>query len=224
MASPGEPKESNEITILSGGADGSDLEWARVAGLLGYRVRVFSFADHKRALGHPHSTKWEELNLKTANKGALAEMTEKLAVAAKRLQKAAPNMRTYPGKLVARNWLIAKNASAMFAITQELASLTPSNLCVGVDGGTGWACQLFADRHLTPFSTNREIPLFLFAQSPGRGAWYQCTIRDRNYAWVELGEDGPPRPETFDTYAGVGTRTLSEAGKQAIRRLCVGSE
>ena len=197
--------------LVSGGALGADLRWAQAAAAAGCAVRVMSFAGHKVAPQHPHEAAFKHLK-----ESDIQAARKCLAVAARQLGKGAPNPASYTGKLLARNFNIAKTAEAMYAVG-SLLTLNPLNGSVGVDGGTGWACQLFANR-LGP-TVDGALPLFLFSTTsvPARG-WYQCFVaRGAGYAWHPC--PVPPSPTTFSVFAGVGTRQMTPEGSNAIAEL-----
>jgi len=90
--------------------------------------------------------------------------------------------------LLARNWMQVKNADAVFAVGHLVNGI--------VDGGTGWAVQMAIDA---------GKPVYVFDQE--RGQWYKNI--DGKWSESEV-------PALTKNFAGIGTRQLNEAGKQAI--------
>jgi hypothetical protein len=101
----------------------------------------------------------------------------------------------------------------MFAVGR-LLSLGPHHESTMVDGGTGWACQLFADARPAP----GPLPLFVFHDqqvSIPRG-WFRLTRQTvGRLAW----HSADPDLRDFTVVAGVGSRVLSWNGSNAILRL-----
>jgi hypothetical protein len=95
--------------------------------------------------------------------------------------------------LLSRNWYQVKNADAVFAI-----GTFTNDMKLTASGGTGWAVQMAIDSRKT---------VYLFDQDSNK--WY-------------LSEEGSTFYETSTpiltfNFAGIGTREINEAGKQAIR-------
>lgn len=114
-------------------------------------------------------------------------------------------LRRQPDKymsLLARNWQQVKNADAVFAVGR-LASQTQ------VDGGTGWAVQMAIDA---------GKPVYVFDQS--RGRWYayrqQTDLLGNSTGGVFVETETPILTKNF---AGIGTRDLNDAGREAIRQV-----
>jgi alkylated DNA repair dioxygenase AlkB len=110
----------------------------------------------------------------------------------------------YNGGLVRRDYLQAKAADAVFAIGNVLTpgdknkkGYAVKSKTDSVDGGTGYAVQM---------AINLGKPVYVFDQT-----------YEKWFAW----EDGKFRisdvPTLTTKFAGIGTREINEAGKQAIR-------
>ena len=76
-----------------------------------------------------------------------------------------------------------------------------------VQGGTGWAVQMFLDRFEQEAQFN-PIPAYVYDQETQR--WYQWCKE-----WKPI--DQPPKPSGL--WAGIGSRKLTDSGKWAIRSL-----
>jgi len=213
-ASQPEPaaKRVKTTELVSGGAQGADVAWARSAAATGCTVKVQSFSGHKMP---PHPVKTSVVQLSASDmQAAQKPLTE----AARQLGKGAPKSGNYIYNLLARNYSIARSVEAMYAVAR-LSSLAPLNGAVGVDSGTGWACQLFAN---LLSSHDGPMPLFVFntSSSPAQG-WYQCHAT-RNAGMRRLTWQACPlplHPSTFRTFAGVGSRDLSPDGETAIAQI-----
>ncbi len=110
----------------------------------------------------------------------------------------------YNGGLVRRDYLQAKAADAVFAIgnivtpgSKNKKGYAVKSKTDSVDGGTGYAVQM---------AINLGKPVYVFDQT-----------YEKWFAW----EDGKFRisnvPTLTTKFAGIGTREINEAGKQAIR-------
>lgn len=96
--------------------------------------------------------------------------------------------------LLARNWMQVKNADAVYAIAQNIRDNDK------VDGGTGWAAQMAIDS---------RKPLFVYSQKEKKWyKWMQGTFKAISYI-----------PKLTKNFAGIGTRSLSDAGRIAIREV-----
>lgn len=178
---------------LSGGAAGSDAQWGMNAGRIGQSVIHWSF------VGHKHSVADQEVVRLT---------DEQLLKADAALRKASKSLkRPWPGKrsrtvssLLRRNWYQVAWSDSLYAIS----TINEKNL---VDGGTGWAVQMFLDR-FEKLSKFEPIPAYVFDQN--RKQWFQWID-----GWKPI--ESPPRPQGI--WTGVGTRSLNDDGKWAIRNL-----
>lgn len=111
-------------------------------------------------------------------------------------------MRTFPPKsphatnLLRRNWYQVRDADSVYAGSE----FDERGLVVG---GTAWAVQMFIDRH-----NSEACSCYVFDQINGK--WFKWEGR-----WEPI--QSPPVPTGI--WAGIGSRTLLPAGKQAIRTL-----
>ena len=98
--------------------------------------------------------------------------------------------------LLARNWFQVKNADAVFAIAPLENTKTPI-----VGGGTGWAVAM-------AWENNKPINVF----DTKTNKWF---LLDKNLSNrpIELLET----PTLTKNFAGIGSRNITKAGKQAIR-------
>jgi hypothetical protein len=212
--------DSGVMIMISGGAMGADTCWARAAHKAGYKVVVHSFPGHHLATDHPSGI--TVTSLSNADK---AEAHVPISVAASRLGKSMPTK--YTGLLIMRNYKIANTCRAMYAVA-NFTGKQMHPLDIGVLGGTGWACQLYADRHHRHSNASRAIPLFLYHQCNTSTAgcdqaqmrstgWYECHVDGDAFVWKPC--SAVPRPSGFDIVAGVGTRELTAQGRAEIDRL-----
>lgn len=173
---------------LSGGADGSDLQWGMTAGFAGHEVIHWSFEGHKTS----------------APKQELAVLTEEQLLAAdphlhkanrvlKRKTLARGSKKVL--SLLRRNWYQVEHAERVYAVSTIRG--------VKVEGGTGWAVQMFIDRH-------QGLPCEAYVFDQELEKWF-CWKGE----WVEI--DQPIKPH--GVWAGIGTRELNAKGKAAIRDL-----
>lgn len=112
------------------------------------------------------------------------------------LQRKYPTSSKYVDNLLRRNWYQVSSSDAVFAIGELVNEKTPI-----VKGGTGWAVQMALDNNKSAY---------VFDQSLGK--WFLLK-KELSAQPIEL-EQPPILTEKF---AGVGTRKINDAGKQAIR-------
>jgi len=129
-------------------------------------------------------------------KGNVAISKQEALKADKALKKANESLgRTFPtsndyvNNLLRRNFNQVDNADAVYAIT-EIKGNKPQ-------GGTGWAVQMAVDM---------GKPVFVYSQE--KGQWMSFT----NGKWAAT-----DTPVLTNNFAGIGTREITEKGKQAIR-------
>ena len=93
-----------------------------------------------------------------------------------------------------------------------------------VGGGTGWACQWYADRFEDGGEDPDQCRLYFYDDAgppwalqdeTTKGKWSCWDVRNQRWAPVALGS--PPSPDGL--YAGIGARQLSEGATCAIGRL-----
>jgi len=123
------------------------------------------------------------------------ELTEEqLKVADKFIEKAAQGLgrpiSSNSINLFRRNYYQVKDSEAVIAVSKILPGGTK------VDGGTGWATQMGIDK---------GIPVYVFDQV--KKSWFKWDGKK----FVD--SDLPPK---FNEFAGIGTRDLNPAGRQAI--------
>lgn len=171
---------------LSGGAEGADLQWGMTAGSAGHEVVHWSFRGHKTAAPPVEVVVLTDLQLESADP-YLARANKTLKRGLKRSD--------FVLNLLRRNWYQVEHADRLYAVSEISGPK--------VRGGTGWAVQMFIDRH-------QGLPCEAYVFDQIRAKWF-CWKGE----WVEI--DQPPVPH--GVWAGIGTRKLNEAGKAAIRSL-----
>lgn len=178
-------------TCLSGGADGADLQWGMCAGSAGHHVVHWSFEGHR--------SKAPDVEISVLSKDQLEAADESVKRANKTLKRHFPTRNGFVNNLLRRNYYQIKWTQAVYAVAN-----LENNM---VSGGTAWATQMYMDRFLCDNETD-PCNLFLFDQLTGR--WFQWIN-----VWVPI--DIPPEPT--GVWTGIGSRELTDAGKQAIRTL-----
>jgi len=179
---------------LSGGAKGSDAQWGMNAGRDGQSVIHWSFENHKHHVAEQEIVRLTQEQLEVAD--------EHLKLASKTLKRPWPGKRSLTvSSLLRRNWYQVQWAESVYAVS----SIDPIKQTV--DGGTGWAVQMFLDR-FARLAQFEPLPCYVYDQKQKQ--WYQWIA-----GWKPI--DGPPKPQGIS--AGIGTRELSDSGKWAIRNL-----
>ena len=111
------------------------------------------------------------------------------------LKKHYPPKSVYVKNLLRRNWYQVAAAERVYAVSTITNGV--------VEGGTSWATQMFIDRF-----NGEACECYVYDQ-----------IEEKWFKWNALWEAIGSPPEPFGVYAGIGTRKLNDAGKQAIRCL-----
>lgn len=176
-----------ENTCLSGGAYGADLHWGNLARKAGHVVIHWSFEGHNSI-----APKNELIQL---TKKQLSEAEASVFRAAKSLRKHPPKSE-FPCNLIYRNFYQVATADRLYAVASIQDNI--------VQGGTGWAVQMFVDRY-----PNSTAEAYVYCQLADQ--WYEMVVGK----WVEA--DYVPKP--YGTWAGVGTRDLTPEGLAAMNRL-----
>jgi hypothetical protein len=210
---PTEPtNQLPEYTNYSGGAIGSDTAWAEIGKEFGIGKQVDYKPQTLQKLTPEQIKEVEDAYQKAASDLGRKPLTYDWNN---------PNAKNaegksiyYSGGLVRRDYLQAKAADAVFAVGKILEEGDTNSKgykvkALQVDGGTGYAVQM---------AINLGKPVYVF---------------DLNYnVWMKYNPEGlvdsdiPGQKGRFDQtdtpvltkkFAGVGTREINEAGKQAIR-------
>lgn len=125
----------------------------------------------------------------------LDEGFKNVLIANQTLKRYPQGQSSYVKSLLARNWFQVKNSDAVFAI----GFLTSPTM---VSGGTGWAVQMGIDNNK-----------FVFVFDQPTNSWYEF-----NYAF-KIFEKMDGIPILTKNFAGIGTREINKAGKDAIKRV-----
>ena len=148
--------------IVSGGAVGADSLWANAAQSCGLAVRVWSFECHERHVAPASDTEVICLQPSVA-----AEADNALLNAARCLSRKLPH-KEYVRNLLRRNYCIARDSNVLFAVSDKQPPVSAPTASVAVAGGTGWTCQLFADK------TTHCGPLQMYLVDCKFERWLQC--------------------------------------------------
>lgn len=175
---------------LSGGAKGADLQFGMVAGSSGHRVFHFIFDGH-----HSKAPENEKVVLNTDQLLVSDPFIKKANVT---LGRKWPVNNPFTASLIRRNYYQVADCESVYAIS----TIGDDGL---VAGGTSWACQMFIDR----FPVGSDLPIYVFDQQDEQ--WFSW----QTGGWEPI--SCPPRP--CGVWAGIGSRNLNEAGKNAIRAL-----
>ena len=185
---PSLPARSTSLVLVSGGCHGADDAWATAALTAALPVEVMSFDGHKV---RPDCTQRLCPRVHRFSSTELWQANAPMRTAARRLgRKGLDSSRatqlTYRDKLLCRNYHIVRKCTHLFAVgaleQSKQRRTTRTALSVRVGGGTGWACQLFADeclQRLTPSPPPPaeaepwvDLPMWLLDQPTHR--WLQC--------------------------------------------------
>lgn len=134
--------------------------------------------------------------------------THHVKQAAERLHK---NMPTRPNvlALIQRNAFQVCFADAVYAVGWFQQQSSTDSL-LKIEGGTGWSCQMYVDR----FQSENQSKCKLYFFDQVEAAWFVWDVYSSR--WKRMC-DPPPAPT--GRVAGIGSRKLTDAGKQAITNL-----
>lgn len=173
---------------LSGGAVGADLMWGMTAGSAGHSVIHWSFKYHRSDAPPQEIVCLSEAQLLVADKYLTrANRTLRRRTLSKGSQSVL--------NLLRRNWYQVEHAERVYAVSEVHGN--------AVKGGTGWAVQMFIDRH-----NGYPCEAYVFDQ-----------MLEQWFCWKGKWEEIPLPPKPHGVWAGIGTRKLNTAGKTAIRSL-----
>lgn len=188
------PFDPSSYKNFSGGAEGADLIWDQEARKIGIETTHFTVSYYDTLTEEEKQT-----------------LNSQYLQTTKFLGRGVLKKDTYSGKLVRRDMIQANSADAVFAIT-ELVKPTikgrkgyDNKMSYSIpEGGTGYAVA-------RGILSNK--PTYVFNQSAEYGnevGWYM---------WDESTKDFVPTstPTLTNNFAGIGTREINDAGKQAIR-------
>ena len=180
--------------IMTGGAAGADTFWAQAAPH-GTSVMAISFFDHRISERDIYTN---VVRLSRERCKSISHSPE-FREAGKILKKSVS--KEYTVRLMARNLHLAEKAGTLLAVVKAPPASTYS-LHVGVEGGTGWTCQFFAELHKTPG------PLDMFCTTPDFVQWYRCHRNSSGDLYWDA--CGPPAGLT-GAIGCVGTRDVTSA-------------
>lgn len=187
---------SSKIVIHSGGAIGADRAWAVAADQLGIETKAHSFKDHIKSTDWANAPKLEERVIHTQEE--FKNITNLVKKAGNAIYgKSNVGYTSEAGQLVHRNAFQVINSEAVICVTEGLKKLPNGEFTVG-GRGTPWAAEI---------AKQLKKPLYNYSQSDE--AWLQFNYETREWDYIDM----PPK---FNTFAGVGSRTLTSKGKQAI--------
>lgn len=164
-------------TNYSGAAKGADTEWANIGKEFGLGKQVdYTTKD----MDNPRLTEESKNEIENAYQEAVKFLGRKALPAD-----------SYAGKLVRRDYLQAKAADAIFAVS----TITNNK----VDGGTGYAVTM---------AINMNKPVHVYDQV--KKQWYNWDYNTNTFKEEET-------PILTPKFAGIGTRGINDSGKEAIR-------
>lgn len=185
----------NGFVNHSGGAWGADTEWGKAGETYGVK-----------SMHYYHGRKTPSGNILITD-DMFREGMEHVRRANLSLHRSIDGKPDWMYDLIARDWIQVRESDAVFAVS----SLDPNGRLVyrdgsgytPVKGGTGWAVQMAMDA---------GKPIFLYDQE--RRQWMRFSGPDHErFGWTVLDE----APVLTKNFAGIGTRNLNDAGKQAIK-------
>jgi hypothetical protein len=200
--------DKNISTCYSGGAKGSDLIWCEYALKNGHNCEIMSFVGHTTSFSkipEGHNYKLPIYHKLGQHELTLADKYVKEANIS--INRGYPYGNSFVNNLLRRNYYQIRDVVSVYAVGKFESNKNRSHL--GIDGGTGWTCQLYIDK------VNRtgggKINLYFFNQEGDNIGWYYYNELKKKLIMME---NNPPVPT--GKYAGIGTRNINSEGSQAI--------
>ena len=162
----------NKPLLLSGGADGADFEWGRLAQQNDHDVCHFSFAGH-RSKCHPST-------LVILSDDELLIADPMLKEANKIMKRRFPGSNDHVNNLLRRNYYQIRDSESLYAITSFDYGMKPK-------GGTAWAIWMF-------ILNRAEFPVYVYDQYTKQ--WF--TYINREFSPISK----PPQPSGIWTGIG----------------------
>ena len=193
------------LHVISGGAEGADSEWVRALSAHARVIDIWSFPGHQIHY-MPMGT-----NVRILSESDKQDADAVLRRACVGLSKRMPRLGTFTHKLLQRNFCIARDAECMVVIGRRLLNQSTMWGAIGVDGGTAWACQMFANKFAD--AGHSEIPLFVC----DNGTWFRCVYYTQPFfVWKECA-----LPAITGKCAFIGSRDLTDVDKAAIQAVAL---
>lgn len=187
----------------------------------GIHVVITSFAGHSRTLPVDQCHQLKVLALDDE----LRSVEATLSCAARLLGRRIPSS-DYVRKLLLRSVYQAADVHMLFAVGHLARDPAASTSSVKVDGGTAWACQVFAmlqvsDRGRGGKSWAGPLPMYIF--SVDNMSWYQARARATDgmldvVRWVPVTEDAIPSVRGH-SFAGIGARDCADLPADMARQV-----
>ena len=181
-----------ENICTSGGAAGSDLLWGDLALKMSHQLYHISFLNHRIDLSSSQATEKHIYRLCNAT---LSMADPYVMVANKSLNRKFPTSSELVNNLLRRNWFQIRKANSLYAIGPLKGKI--------VDGGTGWAVQMFLDK----FMEKKEC----YVLNTLDLKWYE--FNNESFQLIKK----PPAPQ--GRWAGVGSRNINDTIRQMIFNL-----
>ena len=215
----------NVPTLHTGGTTGADSAWINCANLKKHHVKVYSFDGWKRTRIIDDEGNFEVIHLSMDEEELDNLSLEKVS---KDMKKTIPAT-GYERNLLKRDCEMIKECDSLYAIGGFDKN---SNSRLKVKGHTAWIVELYLN-HLIAKNPNIHhedcmLPIYFFNEDteketdgPENNKWYQLHhTKKENFRWICKGNifsNQIPKPNK--NYIGVGSRELTELGKNALLTL-----
>lgn len=187
-----------ELTFKSGGAEGSDHYWTKVATDYGVTdIRNYYVEGYGRLAPYGDT----EISYEQSK-----EADEELKALSKFIGRKFPTKSEEGNTLLRRDWFQAQDTDLVLAV----GYLDDEGW---IKGGTAWASYT---------AIKRGVPFCFFDQDKNRwlfvdGAYYELSDPSLNNAGVVM--QFAPTLDKVKTFTGIGSRSLTEMGKLAIKEV-----
>jgi hypothetical protein len=198
-----QPSKTNnpaEYINHSGGAIGGDTVWETIG-------KEFKIGEQKN---------YRPEDLKNLSQDEKIEVENAYQTAVKNLGRRSLDANTFAGVLVRRDYLQAKNADSIFAIStlvepgqKDKKGFVNNTKNQTVEGGTGYAVQM-------AINLGKDVYVFDQVKNKWFTVKYDTDLFGKKTfnSFIET-----TIPVLTKNFAGIGTREINESGKQAIRNV-----
>lgn len=183
--------QTDQYTMLSGGAKGADTEWHKACALVGIT--------DIRHIREPWARDVDSSELRRMGIKPIRltydDMAEAKPIAQRISDKLGRKLSAVYSHYQIRNWFQVKPAQAVFAV-----GIIEDNYRY-VSGGTGYAVEM---------AVMHDKPCYVFDQEMGQ--WYTYDSQQDEFIPYHLGV-----PILTKVFAGIGTRDINDVGIRAIQ-------
>jgi len=147
-------------------------------------------------------------------KNELQQAVFHLKLANKSLKRNIDFNNVYILNLLCKNYYQIKYTRSVYAVGYFESKQKENLKKVNIKGGTAWAIQMFVDKSYK----TQNLPIYFFCQDSN--SWWNCAIIfNYNGEKIINWEKMYLVPKPINNYTAIGSRSITENGKQAIKQI-----